>query len=684
MENAPIDTRPIPRDGRAGYGLWVIFLVFIGLVPLIVGYESAMHFGGVAIDGPFQLYNSLRRIQGGFRPGVDFQYFHGLGIPFLHYWLYRLLGGGLRGSELARQVIAAIAFPTVFLVFFRAFVGVWSKAFCLAAAATAAAFLLTLYAVLFSANGMLGLRSALPTLVPVALYLVPALGARVLAGGVTIGAAMFLSTEQGLAAVMAYAIVSTVAFARKPNRDRFIEAVATIGIAMVTLVLCLVCVGGVSGMRGALRYNFRVVPMDQYWYFGAPPNPFVTSWSDGLRMLRAAPPIGMAIVLAMIATVVLLRRVWQSPDGDAGRRSFALATLAVYGLLSTGSLLGVFTQAYAQPCWRTLIIIALLEWSTIADRVDARSQHRGWLAVPRPLALSAFVLLALAAVTIRLIPVSLTVSLPHIVADHMFGDARFGITDIWPETLAEAQVVVDKHRGPKGELPTLWSTYSGWIEARNGLFHPSTDYVIHALGSGRSAYFAEFHTAQPALVQTVRPIYTPYEPWVENNDWPLYDELLANYQVAGVTPWSIFWERRAGAPLSARPIGMLPVPPGTSSLQLPPIPLDSTTAVRLVVVEVEYQTKNPLQWLPIIGPSPRYLVAIDGALSRMAVSLNPYSGQTRFPIVLKPGQSPTLRFQAFSLLPGVTLTPRTLRVWIVPLDAGNAPWFDELVQRLRH
>jgi hypothetical protein len=668
---------------RAGYALWVVFFLLVGLVPLIVGYESAMHFGGVAIDGPFQLYNSLRRIQGGFRPGVDFQYFHGLGIPYLHYWLYRLLGGGLRGSELARQVIAGIALPAVFLVFFRAFVGVWSKAFCLAAAATAASFLLTLSAILFASNGMLGVRSALPTLVPVALYLAPTLRARVLAGGLALGGSLFLSTEQGLAVIMAYVVVSAVAVARRPNLSRLTETGATVAIAIVTLVLCLVGVGGLNGMRGALHYNFRVVPMDQYWYFGAPPNIFIPSWGTGLHMFGAVPAISAGILLGVIAAVVFVRRLWRAPDGDTGRRSFALATVAVYGVLSTGSLLGVFTPAYAQPCWRTVILIALLEWSTIADRIDARSAHRGWFAVPRPLAISAFALVAWAATTIRLIPVSLTISLPHIITDHMFGDARFGVTDIWPETLPAAQAAIDAHRGPNGELPTLWSTYAGWIEARNGMFHPSVDYVIHALGPRRNAYFDAFRAVHPTLVQTVRPKYTPYEPWIENNDWPLYDELLANYQVASMTPWSMFWERRAGRPLAARPIGMLTIPSGATSLQLPPIPLDSTTPARLLVVDVEYETTKSLRWLPIIGPSPRYLVGIDGALSRMAVSLNPYTGHTRFPIVLKPGQSPTLHFQAFSLLPGVRLTPRTLRASIVPIDAGNQSWFADLVERLR-
>jgi hypothetical protein len=61
----------------------------------------------------------------------------------------------------------------------------------------------------------------------------------------------------------------------------------------------------------------------------------------------------------------------------------------------------------------------------------------------------------------------------------------------------------------------------------------------------------------------------------------------------------------------------------------------------------------------------------------------PYTGHTRFPIVLRPGQSLTLHFEAFSLLPGVRLTPRARRVSVVPIDAGNEPWFDDLVERLK-
>src|SRR4051794_40035276 len=204
-----------------------------------------MHFAGVAIDGPFQLYNALRRIQAGFRPGVEFQFFHGLGVPYAHYWLYRLFGGGLRGSELARELLATALYPCVYLIFFRAFCGNWPRAFALSAAAMAASYLLHMSAMLFAVSGMLSFRSALPTLLPVVLLFSPTRNRRIVTVGVTLGLAMFISTEQGLAAVLAFVIVSVVAAIGRTNVwPRAIETIVTLGLAIAVLVVALLTVGG--------------------------------------------------------------------------------------------------------------------------------------------------------------------------------------------------------------------------------------------------------------------------------------------------------------------------------------------------------------------------------------------------------------------------------------------------------
>jgi hypothetical protein len=568
----------------------------------------------------------------------------------------------------------------VFVVFFRVFTNDWRRALCLSAAALAASFALRMSAIMFALNGMLGLRSALPALLPVALYLAPTRRVRVLAGGLTLGFALVLSTEQGLAVTLAYAIVATVTIVRGNDRlQQSLEAAGTLALAVATLMVCLILVGGFAGMRGALHYNFQIVPMDQYWFFGSPPNVFVPSWGDGIRMAFAAPTIGLALLLGVVASGFYLTRLWRVPEGERRRRKFALAVLPVYGLISCGSLLGVFTFAYSLPCWRTLLMIGGLELTGLAERWDAGRLRSTWLGVPRLIALLAVVVTAWALVTTRLIATAVVTSLPHIISDHVFGDVKFSALGMWPETLRDGQQVIDAHRGPNGALPSLWSTYSGWIEARYGIFNPSFDYIIHALGpDNRRRYVDTFRETRPTLVQTIHPTYTQYERWLENNDWAFYDELLKWYVITATTPWSIYWERRATPAPDPKFVAAMQVPAGMMDVQLPPIPDSLTTAATLLEVDVEYVIHDPLHWLPIVGPSPRYLIGLEGAVSHTPISLDPYVRHVRFPLLLAPGQRPTLHFQTFSLLPGASWTARALAVSVLPVDPANRLWLSAL------
>jgi hypothetical protein len=671
------------RELRAGVLVWLgLFLVF-AVALFVIEYETAMHFSGVAIDGPFQLLNALRRIQGGYRPGVDFQFFHGFGIPYLHYPLYRLFGGGLRGSELARQGISAVLCPLVFLIFFRVFLGDWRRALCLAAGALAACFLLRLLSILFALNGMLGVRSALPTLFPVVLYLAPTRRWRTIAGGLALGIALFISTEQGMAVTAAYVAVSVILLLRRGEwRGRLTEMVATVGLAMTTLVVCLLVIGGVGGMRGALSYNFRLVPMDQYWFFGAPPNLFITSWHMVAQIAVKVPLVSGCIVLAIMFAAIYLVRMWRASSETEMGRHFALAVLPVYGAVSCASMLGSFATTYAGPCWRAVLILLGLEAVRLAERSTTPIVARQWLGVPRLVGGAVVALCVWTLVRIPLVPRALTTSLPHVIVDHVAGRQPFGISGIWPATLPIAQRTIDQHRGPRGELPTLWSTYAGWIEARNGIYHPSFDYIIHALGpANRRAYVSTFHTVAPRLVQTVLPTYTPYEEWLEDNDWPFYDELLRWYTITSQTPWSLFWERRATPAAEPRLLGEMDVPPGTTALPLPPLPADSSAGTALLEIDVQYEIHNPLRRLPIIGTSPRYLIGIEGALNHNPVSLDPFVGATRFPVFVRAGQAPVLHFETFSLLPRAGWVPKRVRVFVRPIDERNRPWLESLATR---
>jgi hypothetical protein len=273
-------------------------------------------------------------------------------------------------------------------------------------------------------------------------------------------------------------------------------------------------------------------------------------------------------------------------------------------------------------------------------------------------------------------------STPRVVRDHLIRRVEFRVGGIWPETMHDDEAVVASRTSPTGQLPSIWSTYAGWLEARYGLFQPSFDYIIHALGPvNRAQYLERFRATTPQLVQTVLPTYTQYEPWVEETSWDFYEDLLRRYAVVQRTPWSLFWERQQADAPPDRLLGEPTVDSATQIAALGQVPASPGMPVTLMTVEVEYQARNPLARIPLIGANPRFLVGITGALPRTPVSLDPYVTKVRFPLVAAPGATPTLAFRIFSLLPGASLEVHHLRVWQVSVARANQQWLVELVKQ---
>jgi hypothetical protein len=664
--------------------LWAAVFAYFWLYVFCIALESVFHFTGSGIDGPFQLYNALRRMAVGQRPGVDFQFFHGIGIPYLHYPLFRLLGTTFFASELTRQIVSVTLYPLVVLAVLRTFTKNWTRTFALAAAVMALSLALRITSVLAAVNSILGVRASLPTLLPVMLFLPRRSRARALAAGVGLGLAFLLGTEQGLAAWAAILIATAVWAGRAdaPRRRALaMEAAGITAAAIATVGLLLLAVGGVAGMRGALHYNLRLVSMDQYWYFGAPPNPFISSWSALLPMLAGTPRILITVVLTLAAAMLAVRRLWRAPVGtDDGHRAFALAVLTLYGLVSLVSLLGLYVPVYTQPCLRVLLLVGALE----LDRVLTTRKVGLPGLVPAhgyPLVVAgAIVVLLLAAPRIAL---SSPATIARAFGDHFIGGDAPVYSAFWPQTIVTGQRVMDAHRGNDGKPPALWSTYAGLIEARNGLFHPVSDYIIHVLGpEQRQRYLSEFRRTRPTLVQTVSPGYSPYEVWIEQTSWDLYAELLRHYRVAQPTPWSLFWERLPAARPEPMALGTMPLAPGARGVALPVVARTvADSGLALLEIELTYRAVNRLSWLPVIGSLPRYLVFTNGAINREPITLDPYTMTARFPLVVRAGDGPALAFRTFSLLPGAGLEVSAVRVSRWSIDAANRDWFDALVMQ---
>ena len=167
--DTPIDFAK-PAD-RRWVIVWGALFLLLGLLMVAIGLEAALHFTGPAIDGPFQLYNALRRIAAGQQAGVDFQFFHGIGIPYLHYLPFRFFGATFVASEVTRELTSALLYPFVILVFVRCFIRDWTRALAWSAVVMAGSIALRMTSMLVAVNSLLGVRSALPTLLPIVICL---------------------------------------------------------------------------------------------------------------------------------------------------------------------------------------------------------------------------------------------------------------------------------------------------------------------------------------------------------------------------------------------------------------------------------------------------------------------------------------------------------------------------------
>ena len=650
---------------------------------VVGGLETALHFNGSAIDGPFQLYNALRRIAAGQTAGVDFQFFHGLASPYLHYPFFLLFGGTFQASEVTRQLLSGVLYPITVVIFLRAFVRDWTRVFAWATVVIAGSIALRMLAVLVAINSLLGVRSTLSTLVPIAFVLPIRRGLRVPLGALALGAALALGTEQGLAVILAIVLATTIVAMRSDDRRTWlVDGASIVGGGIVALVVILLLLGGVSGMRGALRYNFSLVPRDQYWYFGAPPNIFISSWSVLPRMMAALPRIPVTLFAGCLGVAVAGTMLWRGANGPLARRRYAIAVAAFYGLISCASLLGTYVNSYIQPLQRVLLLVGAVlldEW--FAARSAAREPRRLG-GVPRPITLTAVAMAAIMFAAVPSVASGLAGMLPHFVRVHLIGRQGIVYSGIWPQTITRGQAVLDANRTPDGKPPTLWSTYAGLLEARNGLYNPSFDYIIHALGpANRALYVDTFSRAQPMLVQSMSAGYTQYEAWIEQTSWDFYARLLRHYVVIDSTPWSLFWKRRTEPLPPPRLAWEAGLPAGSGGVVIPPPPQDSTqSSLVLTQVELEYRVRNPLRALPIVGTMPRYLVTTEGARQTLPITLDPFVTSARFPLVMIRGRSATLSWHVYSLLPGASITVSGVRVWQVPVSPENETWLQALVR----
>ena len=672
----PRGLKPIPlRDAingakaiavRAAPALGFLALILLcATAYLMRALRHVVEFVGHEGDGPFQLFNPLRRIAAGQTGGIDFQYFHGIGHPYLHYPIFAAAGGDLFASELARQLLGFGPFLLGTLAVFAAATRRLTPTLGL----TATALTLTeqlgiggLATPLYS----LGVRAAAPFFILAVLLADFRPPREALLAGFIAGVGFLVGVEHGIAALVMLAVVCIARRWRGLPGGSVRGASLTAFAFLLTAGAGLLAIGETRGVAAVLRYSFVEMPADQFWYFGVAPNRFLARWADvfgdrGL-LLRGPGPL-------LLVGVLLVLRMRSRP---ADRPVLAvLLGLVAYGCVCVVPYLGYCSAHYLEPAARAALTAALiLGWRVWCDpetqAAISPSLRRtlGWigaftvglilLAGPMPEGRSSVLDLPANAREIR-----------DSVATIREGRCRLHARI--RDELDHVTGAIDADRAANGVTrpPVIWSTYAGQLEAHYGVFNPECDSAIHAVGpQRREEYVAAFRCSRPDYVVTFRPGAWLYEEWLRNATWDFYEEVVRNYDVLLPTHRLAVWRRKPGewhtVDTAAGRLTFTPQGPNWFT-----VPGDSPC-----VVEVEYEIRNLIAGVPLLGRLPRHLLGPTGCENRTPISLPPYRTTWAFPVFPTPGQAPTFFANTFSLVGGQVSVTR-IHVRPLPLTPGQ-------------
>lgn len=744
-----------------------LFLAHQWIGYLIDAYAHAINFNGYPTNGAFQLFNPMRRLAAGQTPGSDFQVFHGLGVIFLHYPLFVLFGKNLFASEMARFIVS----PSVFIGVVALFIYSTTRKWYFVTLGTAVMALIYYWHYLSTIqplNSSLGVRSAMPIIIAsIFVWIYSSSKTQQLfksrfpwfelVCSLLLAVTLLMGTEHGLASVLAL-LVTYLIFARhKKFWSRVLGCVYIVGFYILAVGVIYFGISGIHLLE-PLKYAFSEVPADQFWYFGAPPNQYLTT----IFNLFKNPFIEGNILTAIgfLVLVILMHLTKKIPY------TFGIIFILTYGLLSNISLLGYYEPYYTEPLSRINILV--LVWLLCTAVPFFIKEYVPWVKskswLPAIVFGQAFFLIVTSVVVVRhlkdidyLTPkmdfMTITDQLVKVkhsgtyLSENWMGAensildaadlnsgriAAFSLTDVnwnngidrkWPgffigsSPSLESQLFVgqklyfhqsgekiveriDKNGlwwvvyvnapildpvgdGPPYEifigepvsakkLPTIWSVYAGVLEADLGFFQPSGyDYIIHAVGPERRKEYVEaFDTIQPDYVLTMRNDFFLYEEWLRNEHWDFYQRVLNNYTIISENDFYLIWEKKPDHVWeqgNSQKWTSLSINPESTSLSLP---VDAGHEdIRIYLINVEYQIKNPIKLIPYLGSLPRYLITPVDAASRTAISLPPYNQNHTFPIIVYPGQdSPYLTFHTDSIAPGPGFTITAIKYQQLELD----------------
>lgn len=626
----------------------ILYLLFFVAYFIMLALTLATNMDSYPANGTFQIYNPLRRLSDGQFPGRDFPFFHGIGIAWLHFPLFVMLGEGVFAAEITKWFISPVIFLlSTFLVSYA--FNRKQLAPTLITTAVITALCIAYVDAIFPGNSLLGLRSTMPIVIASALLLFPAkrsltiLGKNILLKPIFISAllalSIFMGTEQGIAACIAFMIVLFVTKWRLKFSNIKPAALASllyIGlIIFFTIIFASLFTGGHP--LSALHYAFIDIPKDQGWYFGAPPNPYLT-WDNLIPYLFDVKHNMPIMITGLIFSFILLAGAYKKNLLSGSETKVFLFLILTTLIVFVAGVMGYYApNAQLIPMFRvSAIIIAVVVIRIFIDLTNNVLRDNDQKAIRFLITCSMLLMLVLLGLK----------TLPGLYNAYRNFEVRstlkksleapsrndeFVAGPLWQQRLKDLSSKID----PSKEL---WSTYTSLYDSTNKSLNPSPggeDYIIHALGdSRRDAYEDKFLSLRPEQVITLKANYFPYEEWLWSRHWKVYGELFSNYEIVSESTSHLLWERRAQNEQKESWIKFDGL--NKSSFTLP---TNNSSLPKIYEVRLSYVAKSGL---PLNGLSniPRYMVDIENASAmQYSVALPQYKNEWIFPIVVMPGES---------------------------------------------
>lgn len=672
--------------------LWMIallaatFMVVFFIYLIVNALHQSTNINTYPTNGTFQLYNPLRRIAEGQIAGHDFPFFHGVGVPFLHLPVFSSLGGHVFAAEMAKWTVS----PLLFLISSGLFFCIYFKEKRKALIATALFSILAMLSinVVYPGNSLVGLRSTFPIIV--AAMVIWRTHKRITLGKYSaalndilavlfLGLAFVCGTEQGIAAILAFVILK--AYLLRKTWSVSLDAVLRLTVIVIAIsasVFGILSILTAGHALEALHYALIDIPNDQGWYYGAPPNRYLT-WDNlipGLTHYKMIP-FYMTLVVALIG-MYSLRKSKQSQKQIV----YGFAFMIIYGIVVF--IAGV--QGYYEPLIQLLPLHRVVGLIAVALVVQFAFSNYLWSRIHKTVSKRHTIFATLKKILPYIIVIPLAAFLvlqtktyvqntndlnPQKVLDKARmargKDDYFPVNPSW-------KYRINKFKPYINESTSVWSTYTSLYDSH--LSHSlnaspgGEDYIIHALGDERrSAYENAFITSKPEFAITVNPAFFVYEEWLMSRHWKFYDQLLTHYDLIEKNDSHYLWKLKEKPTEQAKPT--IAMDPNAKTFDLPK---NNSDELKVYEIAVGYTAKSNMTSL--LDKLPRYFIYINNSSTlKYPVSLSARSHDQTFPIAVMPGETVSLKPSVDGIVPAASLDLQSISYKEVSVSSANKDLF---------